>query len=367
MQHSYLHKLLTQFIPGMTLGVLWRVLADNGFRVDPRRLDRLAFLHLAGIYNSLTAPFERRDNETAIRATAIEQPPILILGQWRSGTTHLHNLLGCHPDFHCPTLYQTLFPAHFAYSQRLGARCINYLVPATRPMDNVPLAVHTPHEDEFALAALCGISPYLRFLFPESSSSRTALDPRRLSPGDLQIWKDTFLSYLRKLTFSSGRRLVLKSPPHTGRVETILGLLPGAKFIHITRNPYDVFLSSRKLWRDGAAHSHLQRPGPETVDGIILSWHLELFDLFERDRGLIPTGSLVEIRYDDLCLDPWNCLERIFAELNLPGFDLFRPRCEAYLGSVHGYRGNALAVDGATRRIVSTRWRRMFEAYGYPA
>lgn len=234
-------------------------------------------------------------------------------------------------------------------------------------MDNVTLAVHTPHEDEFALASLCGISPYLRFLFPETASgSRAALDPRKLSPRDLQRWKETFLAYLRKLTFSGGRRLVLKSPPHMGRIETILDLLPEAKFIHITRNPYDIFLSSRKLWRDGAAYSHLQHPVSGGVDEIILSWHLELFDLFERDRDRIPAGSLVEIRYADLKQDPWPCLERIFEELNLPGFDLFQPRCEAYLNSVRGYRGNAFTLDKETRQTVATRWRRMFEAYGYP-
>lgn len=193
MKHSYLRNLAMQFMPGMTLGMLWQILADNRFRVDPGCLDRLALLHLSGIYNSVNARFERRDNKAAIQSTVIEHSPILILGSGAAARP-ISTICSGTPGLPLPDPVPDPFPAHVAYSQRQGARFINHLLPATQPMDNVPLAVHTPHEDEFALAALCGISPYLRFLFPETASgSRAALDPRNLSPRDLQRWKKTFL------------------------------------------------------------------------------------------------------------------------------------------------------------------------------
>lgn len=112
MKHSYLRNLAMQFMPGMTLGMLWQVLADNRFRVDPGCLDRLALLHLSGIYNSVNARFERRDNKAAIQSTVIEHSPILILGSGAaarptsticSGATRISTARPCTRPFFPPT------------------------------------------------------------------------------------------------------------------------------------------------------------------------------------------------------------------------------------------------------------------------
>jgi len=362
-----LRRLTLQALPGMTLGMLLELLVRQRFRVAPAYFPRLGYLVATGMVNSLFRLFEEWDNGSSIRAMRIEPPPILILGQWRSGTTLLHQLLARHPGFHAPTLYQCLFPHHFAYTQRRGAALFNWLAPRTRPMDQVALSAGVPYEDEFALAALGGISPYLRFLFPQAADDpRMALDLRQLSPEDLAQWRATFRFYLQKLMFTKGRRLVLKSPPHTGRVGVILEMLPGAKFIHLRRDPYTVFASTRKLWRDGVAHSHLQRFPAAAVDELLLSWHLELFELFERDRALIPPGDLVEVRFEELEREPRKCLEEIFDRLGLPDRDRFWSACQEQLAALRGYRKNSYDLSAEERVMVSERWRRMFETYGYP-
>ena len=204
-------------------------------------------------------------------------------------------------SLHAPTLFQTMFPTHFVYSQRFCEPLIDRLSPATRPMDNIVLSATASSEDEFALAALSTVSPYMRFLFPVTEDNGyTVLDPNDLTRENLEKWQEAMIYFLKKLTFSKDKRILLKSPTHLGRVGTILEMLPQAKFVHIYRNPYSVFMSSRKLWRDGVSHSFLQDPDPELIDEIIFHWHLELFKLFERDRHLIPEGSLSEIRFEDL-------------------------------------------------------------------
>ena len=57
----------------------------------------------------------------AVEATPVE-PPLFILGHWRHGTTHLHNLLAQDPQFAYPTLYQTLYPRTFLTTERLVPR-----------------------------------------------------------------------------------------------------------------------------------------------------------------------------------------------------------------------------------------------------
>lgn len=349
------------------MGTLLRVLLKNDFQVHPHRLHRLAFLVFTGLANSLFKLFEDRCNGYKLECTKIKDPPIFILGHWRSGTTHLHNLLSLDDRFHCPNVYQCLFPHHFIYTQKNGARMLERLCPPNRPMDNMVLSMYTPHEDEFALAALSGVSPYINWLFPQrTNGSLAVLDPQKLDPQDLERWKNAFMYFLKALSFSKGRRIVFKSPPHCGRVAALLELTPRAKFIHIHRNPYEVFLSSQKMWRYGAGPTHLQAPDPGLIEETILSWYEELFLLLERDRKLVSPENYTEIRFEDLEKFPRQTLEKIYEDLGLEDFGPFWLNASSYLDSLKDYQKNSFELDAGTRKMVSRRWRESFTRYGYP-
>jgi omega-hydroxy-beta-dihydromenaquinone-9 sulfotransferase len=164
---------------------------------------------------------------------------------------------------------------------------------------------------------------------------------------------------------SEGLRLVLKSPPHLGRVGTLLEMFPGAQFVHIVRDPYAVYASTHKLWRDSFAYVHLQKPSSELVDELILSWYTELFSLFERDRPLVPSGSLYEVKYEDLEAHPIETLRALYEAFGLSGFGDFEKRACAYLDSLKDYQKNVHSVTDADREKVQDRWRRTFDQYGY--
>ena len=355
-----------QTITGMKLSTLTKMLLRHRCRVNVRYLPRLAYLFVAGALNSYLALLEKACDGADIAAAELVAPPIFVLGTWRSGTTHLHNLLSCDPTLTCPTAYQVMFPHHFVYSQVWGVRYFDLMTPGKRPMDNVSIRGGTPHEDEVALAALSGVSPYVRNLFPISADGSSALDPENLPPGALEEWEAALRLFLKKLSFSKNKRIALKSPPHMGRVAVLLKMFPEAKFVHIVRNPYAVYLSSKKLWRSGLAPSHLQKPDPQAMDELIMSWYTEIFSLFERDRGLIPPGSLYELRFEDLESSPRESLERLYAELGLPGFDGFWERAEAYLKKLVGYKKNTYTLTEEERAKVSQRWHFNFLRYGYP-
>lgn len=350
----------------MNLSTLLRVLLRNRIRVHWRYLPRLAYLLVLGVINSYLARLEKAVDGEGIAAAELVAPPIFILGYWRSGTTHLHNLLGCDPGFTCPTSYQSMFPHHFVYSQPWGAAIFNWFTPGKRPMDNVAINGSTPHEEEMAVAGLCGISPYMLALFPATGDGFfSAVDPGKLPPGELATWQATYRLFLKKLSYSKGKRIVLKSPPHLGRVAILLKMFPGAKFIHIVRNPYAVYLSSKKLWYSGLAYSHLQKADPRKLDELILSWYRELYLLFERDRGLIPSGSFHELRFEDLERSPRECLEKLYADLDLSDFERFWQRAAEYLSGLRGYKKNRHRLTEADRAKVSRHWAFNFSRYGY--
>jgi omega-hydroxy-beta-dihydromenaquinone-9 sulfotransferase len=355
-----------QVIQGMTLATLLRVLARNGFMVDASCLGRLAHLLVMGVFNSLYGACETLLNSAEIEQVQVKEHPLFIIGHWRSGTTHLHNLLSVDEQFACPSAFQASCPNHFIFSQSAGF-VFNLIAPTTRPMDDVAFRSHVPHEDEFAVAATSTVSPYMKILFPVTGDAcHSQLDPHRLPEPLRNEWKDALLLFLKKVTFSEGRRVVFKSPPHLGRVGTLLEMFPRAQFLHIVRDPYTVYASTWKLWKDSFQYAHLQEPDAQQVNELILSWHAELFSLYERDRSLIPAGALHELKYEDLDVRPVETLRAAYAALGLTGFSAFETRVRAYVDSLRDYKKNVHVLTEADRETVRSRWRETFDRYGYP-
>lgn len=359
--------LFQQTITGMNLKTLGRVLRRHRRQINWGYFPRLVYLAVLAGFNSYLARFEKAVDGAKIAAAAPVAPPIIILGYWRSGTTHLHNLLNCDPGCASPTAYQVMFPHHFVYSQPWGAKMFDALAPSKRPMDNVAFHGTAPHEEEIALAGLTGVSPYLRVLFPAPAEDPcAALDPLELPPEALAAWEGAFRLFMKKLSFSTGRGIVLKSPPHLGRIPVLLKLFPGAKFVHIVRNPYEVYLSFWKVWRVGHAPSHLQKPDYRFIDELILSWYEDLFALFERDRAMIPPGNLYELHFEDLVRSPQEALGNLYQELSLPDFERFWSQASAYLNSIADYQKSTYSVSEEVRSKVNRRWGFFFQRYGYP-
>jgi hypothetical protein len=353
-------------IPGMTLGTLLRLLQRNHLCVSARFLHRLAYLIAWGGLNSFLRWCEDLTYGDRIQKARMQQPPLFIIGHWRSGTTHLHNLLSLDQNFASPNSYQAMFPWHFLSSEKFGRCIFNFLAPKKRPMDNMVFRADIPQEDELALAALSLASPYLRLLFPAGADNRSAgFDPLQLCSDALQSWKSSFAYFAKKLSYLNDKRLVLKSPPHTGRVRILLDMFPAAQFVHIVRNPYEVYFSTRKLWETTLQLSHLQKVDAAAADESILSSYSELFSLFERDRNLIPSGNLYELKFEDLERSPKTTLQQLYRALRLYGFESFWTRAQAYLESIRGYQKNRYRMDERDRKKVQERWRWTFDHYGY--
>lgn len=358
-------NLKPQILPGMTLSKLFKAIVLNDFRIDSSCYGRLAFLSGLGVLNTMLGCCETFFNSKEIEKVELEQAPLFIVGHWRSGTTHLHNLISLDESFASPTAYQASFPNHFIYSQ-VANFIFNFIAPPKRPMDEVVFSAEAPHEDEFALAADSLVSPYLKVLFPVTGpDAYTSVDPDDWSLEALFAWKKSMSSFVRKMTLSEGGRLLFKSPPHMGRIRILTEMYPEAQFIHIVRNPYNVFMSTKKLWRDSFAYVHLQTPSEELVQETILDWYEKLFMLYERDKKGIDSKNIVEVRYEDLDSEPEQTVAHIYEKLDLKNFDLMRDRLERYVQSIKNYRKNSHRLSIDEKKLVSARWKDNFSRYNY--
>jgi len=107
------------------------------------------------------------------------------------------------------------------------------------------LSLDDPQEEEFAMAETSGYSFYHQWSFPRKGRElfeKYALF-RNVPDDEVDQWKNLYVSILKKAAYSHrGKRLIVKNPANSARIKILLELFPHARFIHIYRNPYIVFL-----------------------------------------------------------------------------------------------------------------------------
>ena len=339
--------------------------------VDRAYILRLLFVSFTTLLTSPLRLWERVRYRRIINSTAIHPSPIFIIGHWRSGTTHLHNLLCQDTNLGYLSTFQAMAPGFCLVGQKRVKKILAGITRArypTRLIDNVPLALDAPQEDEFALASMSPHSFLHVFSFPRQAQyflERYVLFDR-LSKATRARWIDAYLTVLRKATLrSGGNRLVVKNCAHSARIKTLLDLFPDAKFIHIYRNPYHVFLSTLHLYKTVLPRSQLQGVEPDELEAFILRAYPELMNRFLTEKSLIPAGSLVEIKFEDLEASPLVQLRHIYDGLGLPGFAAAEPGFRSYIDSVSDYKKNAYELDGSVIAKVNRHWRLAFDQWGY--
>ncbi len=355
-----------RFWHGMPLGVWLDLVREHGGRASPSRWGLMGTITTAAAFNSVAEPLATARFRRQLASPPTTEPPLFIIGHWRSGTTLLHELLMLDERFCCPTTYQCFAPGHFLLTESLVTSALSWIMPAKRPMDDVSAGWHRPQEDEFALANMGSPSPYRRMAFPVTSPDRPqALDLASLSPADLDRWKRNLRRFLALLAVRDPRRPVLKSPPHTARVGVLAEMFPEARFLHVVRDPFVVFPSTMRLWRSLHHSQALQVDPGETLERYVFAAFDEMYAAFERDRATLGPGRLHEVRYEDLCADPVARLDEAYDRLALGGFERVRPAVEAQARSMRGYRTNRYAHDPRIVGEVARRWKPFIERYDY--
>ena len=225
-----------------------KLLFGNRCAVHPRYWYIAVIITFVSFTNTLLRLLQDAIYGRAVREVKLTEPPIFILGHWRTGTTLLHELMICDERFGFPTTFQCLEPNHFLLTEAFFLRWLKFLMPSSRPMDNMKAGFDRPQEDEFAMCMFGVGSPYLTIAFPNHPPQcQEFLDLEGISATGLRRWKRALKQFLKRVTYKTGKRLVLKSPPHTARIKTLGPMFPGAIFIHIVRDPYVVFPSTVNL------------------------------------------------------------------------------------------------------------------------
>jgi len=356
-------------LQGVRAGAWLRLLARRGATIDAPYWPRAAMTTAFSGLNSLLGGLDDLRFARPVEAARVERP-LFVIGHYRSGTTHMWNLLTTDPRFAFPSILQATFPQSFLTFEPIVRFPARRLTMKKRPQDAMAMDPDGPIEEEKALCSSTFLSPQMARHFPRAWRDFLRYATMDGVPSaERERWKRAFDRFARRLLVRHGedRTLAFKSGDHTGRLDAVLELFPDARFVHVHRDPFTVFASTRSMERKTGKFFAFQRPLPgDELDELILCRYRTILEAYAAKAALVPPGQLIEVAFEDLEREPVATVERVYAELDLPGFDAHRPQLEAYVATLAGYRKNRHPeLEPALRHRIADAARVAFERWGY--
>ncbi len=354
------------FLVGSSLRNLFRLLFTNHFYIHWKYIPRfLAIVFLVVILTPLRV-IEKMFIFRKIRKLEIRNDPIFILGYWRSGTTFLHELLLQDKKFTYLTFPESLMPWIFLLFSNFLNYVFSKILPERRPHDNVKMDVTSPSEHEFCFLNMSSFSPITCFFFPKKFNYyRRYVNFDNVPNNQKKKWKKDFLYLFKKILLKNPDRVLLvKNPLDSARINMILEIFPNSKFIHIYRNPYEVFFSAQRMFGYFLNVFPLQRPTFD-FDGFLFESYQIIYQRYLESIKLIPEGNLVDLSYEDLVQDPIKELERIYYNLSIPGFGDNKKHFGKYLKSVEDHEVHQYTFTKKDKLKIYSELKLTIDKYGY--
>jgi hypothetical protein len=291
--------------------------------------------------------------------------PIFIVGQPRTGTTHLHNLIAADPAMRSLPYWESLepvLPADERTAVAAGA------VDPRRERTGAGLGIlddAMPHFKRMHEMTVDHVHEEIQLLAIDFSTMLFE------TMGVLPEWKQWYVThdqtphyeYLRKVLQvlqwqrAAGTRWVLKSPQHLEQFRPLVQVFPDATFVVPHRDPVAVIASNATMLAYTARLSH------DVVDPKMIGryWSDRIESMLNagmRDHDLLPGAHTIDIAFDEFMADDVAMVERIYAVADQPFTNDTRAAMDAFMvdhprgrhgGVIYDLEGD-FGIDPAERR-----------------
>lgn len=133
------------------IGKTFRHLSSHG-GFSQRTAAQRAKCRLAVLARHLFTKMERLIFSKKMENYQLPHPPTFLIGHWRIGTTHLHNLIASSRQFATIDFGQTVMPHNLLNPTRfIGRAAMSFAIPKDRGLDAVKMGLKEPQEEEIAL------------------------------------------------------------------------------------------------------------------------------------------------------------------------------------------------------------------------
>lgn len=352
---------------GSNPNTLLKLLATNG-APSLQRLPQMGFALTISLALLPFSTIERVFTKLTPQDPNSIKNPIFIVGYWRSGTTHLHNVLSQSPEFCYISPLASGLPWNILGIVRLFRPLLEKALPEDRHVDQVAVNPDSPQEDSIPLASMGAASYYHGLYFPQHFTKHFQRgvffddDDSKL----IEQWRRYHVYLLEQVSRSQpGKQLLIKNPVYTGQIRKLRQIWPQAKFIHIYRNPYLVFRSTHHFFSRLLPELALQNYDDLPLNDLILESYPRMMKALQLDSAELPNNSFVEIRFEDFLTNPLQELEKIYQKLELPGFAANRDRFKTYLSDIQGYQKNQYSFPPEIIELIESHWQAFISQWDY--
>ncbi|GAB3103864.1 sulfotransferase [Aestuariicella hydrocarbonica] len=254
------------------------------------------------------------------------EPPLVIVGLPRTGTTLLQRMLATDPRFYSAMYWETLYPVPLEdidFSQPEDPRIDAARAQVQMMLDTVPeLAAIHPLEAEAADEEITLLEQSFFSTNPEAMANVPGfgawLEQQDQSPGYRYLKQLLqFLQWQKKQRGHSARRWVLKSPHHIHCIDSLFAEFPDAQVIQTHRDPLQTIPSLASFIH------HLWQLGSDQADPLAVGeqWHRKMaaglhktLEFRQRQHG----DRFLDVRFIDTVERPLAVIEAIYQFADMP-------------------------------------------------
>ncbi len=267
--------------------------------------------------------------------------PIVIVGQPRTGTTILFDLLGQDPLLRAPLTWEVDCPVPPPETATYGSDPRIEEVQAALDMaESLMPGFTTFHPMGARLGQECVRitgSDFRSLIFPTQyhlpSYNRWLLNEADLAPA--YRWHRSYLQHLQSR--NPVGQWLLKSPAHLWHLDALAGEYPDAIVVQTHRDPLRVIASTSALSAHlrGLASDEASIPeaAAQYADDIFLGLDR---GIEARDRGTFPARQVIDVHFADFMSDPFSSIEQIYAAMGRELSASTKERMRGFLASHPG-------------------------------
>ncbi len=245
--------------------------------------------------------------------------PIVIVGQPRTGTTILYDLLAQDPDLRAPLTWEVDAPCP---------------VPQPETYHNDPRIAQTQASIELSEQIIPGFLAFhpmgalvgqecVRITASEFTSMIYSVQYRLPSYYRWLLYEADHAGayrfhriFLQHLQSGVPGQWLLKSPAHLWQLDALLAEYPDALIVQTHRDPLNVISSiaalTHHLRRMASDESNIAECAAQSYEEIVVGLDREMA---MRDSGAVPAGRVIDVQFANFMKDPWSTISGIYQKL----------------------------------------------------
>jgi hypothetical protein len=245
--------------------------------------------------------------------------PIFIVGQPRTGTTILYDLLAQDPDLRAPLTWEVDAPCPVPRPEtyhtdpriaatQAGIEMSEQIIPgflAFHPMGALVgqecVRITASEFTSMIFSVQYRLPTYYRWLLYEADHA-----------GAYRFHR----IFLQHLQSGVPGQWLLKSPAHLWHLDNLLAEYPDALIVQTHRDPLNVISSiaalTHHLRQMGSDESNIAECAAQSYEEIVVGLEREMA---LRDSGAVPAGRVIDVLFADFMNDPWTTIKDIYQGL----------------------------------------------------